>query len=966
MKTVFIVPDPYDNSKNVKYENVESLEKLLHEYFNGKCPENLHVYHGNIAVERDVTPKKQSQVEYLEKLNGTFYIVVYPAWLQILYYAIVAIMAAYSVYTILTMPKANNDQISTGNNELVGRSNKLRVKKRIPDIFGKIRSYPDLISTVYTYYDGVIAKEVEMALLCVGRGYYQVHDCRDGETDVTNIDGCDVSVFNPGQDLISGSTAYKSGNSFTEYPLYTKKSSSVNGQTLEQANNKVFSTSQLYFKYPNTIRALSSDLDFSEYFSAGDSVYFTNATFGTADIALSGNVQFNKDQSITFTSPTLPADVALYQKLMISNLNVVIRTIMINEDGEAVTTDASYDISGTYTVNAISYVESESSYIYTIQLYSPKQTNTNWNYITDLASNQQVLSQVWGITLTDNKKSVTLDGTYSITSVSGHTAATSTDPEYFSALALSDPANVNAVWGELESFNNGSTYGLSTETIEFNTIANSNWVGWFKMDFPEAQGFWLNIYWSQGLFWQSKSGRRDPTESYTKIQYQQLDEATLEPIGEIFEDFYNIREYHASDFGRTKKIDFSSKFTGSFRFRVCKNKYSDSQTYDTTKLKDVYAYAPSTRTAYENVTVVRAKTVATSGALSVKERNLNLLVTRKLKVDGTGDLVATKYADQALINLALDQYVGRRSANEVDIEQIKAEIEAVKTYFSASEPTEFSYTFDDDSLSFEEQAGMIASACFCECYRFGNKLRLKFEKPQENSVLLFNHRNKVPQSEKRTYNFGIAKDYDGIELEYTDPDDDARVTYTIPTDGSAINPQKIMTSGIRNEAVAKTRAWREWNKLLYRRVSVEFDALDESNLLARNDRILVADNTLTETQDGEVIAQDGLTLTLSQNVDFEDGYTYYCFLQLSDGTVESIQCTAGEYTNQIVLVSAPSQALVTSSDRYVKTLYQVVKSTEAESQAFMLTELEPNDTMTNKLTAINYDARYYEKDHSFI
>ncbi|WP_157407121.1 host specificity factor TipJ family phage tail protein, partial [Acinetobacter guillouiae] len=310
--------------------------------------------------------------------------------------------------------------------------------------------------------------------------------------------------------------------------------------------------------------------------------------------------------------------------------------------------------------------------------------------------------------------------------------------------------------------------------------------------------------------------------------------------------------------------------------------------------------------------------------------------------------------------------IGRRSSLDVDIDKIKTEIQAVKTYFNSTDATEFCYTFDDDSLSFEEQAGMVASACFCEAIRFGNKLRLKFEKPQASSVLLFNHRNKVSSSEKRTYKIGNDKDYDGVELEYTSPDDDKRITYSVPESITLTNALKITTSGIRNHAVAKTRAWREWNKLEYQNVDCEFEALDESELLIRNDRILVANGTDLKTQDGEIIAVDGLILTCSMDVDFEDGEQYYCCLQIADGSVDIIECTAGEYTNQIILNHAPTMALVVGTDRYVKTLYSITKVAETSSQAFMLSEMSRNTQMTNKLTCINYDDRYYEKDHSFL
>jgi hypothetical protein len=454
------------------------------------------------------------------------------------------------------------------------------------------------------------------------------------------------------------------------------------------------------------------------------------------------------------------------------------------------------------------------------------------------------------------------------------------------------------------------------------------------------------------------------------IQYKYLGESTIHT-----RQHYEYRNGNKDTFGITIRETLRGLGTGiSFRIAKTKQKSGNSPVTEC-KVKDVFLATQTQKDKYPDVTVVRTRTVATDGALSVKERKANCLVTRKLPIDGIGSLVATKDEGQALINMAFDPYIGRRSNNEIDVEQIKAEIEHNKAYFDSNAPAEFSYTFDDAELSFEEQAGMVASACFTECYRYGNKLRMRFEQPQETSVLLFNHRNKVPQSEKRTYTFGIQKDYDGIKLEYTDPDDDERVNYylsynpatgEVTEDSSATNPLEITTSGIRNVAVAKTSAWREWNKLQHQRVSVDFDALDESELLMRNDRVLVADNTVISTQDGEVVSQSGFTLTLSQNVEFKDGVEYYCFLQLSDGATQSILCHPGEMTNEIILTESPRIPLVTTPDRYVKTLYTLVESSETAKQAFMLTEMSPNDQMTNKLTCINYDARYYANDHNYI
>ncbi|EMR5821761.1 hypothetical protein WJX09_003775, partial [Acinetobacter baumannii] len=265
-----------------------------------------------------------------------------------------------------------------------------------------------------------------------------------------------------------------------------------------------------------------------------------------------------------------------------------------------------------------------------------------------------------------------------------------------------------------------------------------------------------------------------------------------------------------------------------------------------------------------------------------------------------------------LINLALDEYIGRRTSAEVDIAQINAEIAKVNAYFGSDLMSEFNYTIDDDNLSFEEIAGMVASSAFCEPYRFGSLTRLKFEQPQENAVLLFNHRNKVPLTEKRSYTFGVQKDYDGVELEYTSDIDDARVKYIIPEDITPKNPLKITTTGIRNEAQAKVRAWREWNKLRYKYMSCEVEVLDESELLIRNDRILVANNTVVDTQDGEIESVDGLIVRTSQPCTFEVGHDYYIFLQMSDASVDMVPCTVGVDKYHVVLSRPPVQPLVVS------------------------------------------------------
>jgi hypothetical protein len=947
MKKVIIIRDQFSQDKTEA--TVDDVCKYLAEQFD-KFPENARIYHNYVSEVTNITPKTTADIERLQSLEGTFYVVVHPAIAfaviaKIAFWVVTAITAAYSVYMIATMPKPNAGGIGSSNNELAARANQARVKSRIPDIYGTVRSYPDLIAVTYTYYQNGI--EIEECLMAIGRGYYQIHDCRDGDTPAGAINGVSVSIYEPGIPLVGDTAFYRIGQVFSSLPLSVKKSASINGQTLQPPSDRVLSDEDnnagIYFTTGGVINRKNTGINFTSYFKAGDAINIQGAAYGVKDAILSGTATVKPGGIITIQSSENVPDYASFQGILLTGatFEIIVETID-PETEEVLSTESVFrDLSGQYDISSITRAVSGSGYLYTITLSQPKNTNFNWEFV---AQNHTVAA---GISLNKSSNSVVLDGAYTISSITSST------------ITLATPSSINPDWLKLPDLLGGTTYNL-VSSVDLDLVTDK-WVGWFDVEFDDPTEAIFNFYFPQGLYNMTSKGKVGEGFVEITIQYRYLGETTV-----YTRKHYEYRNGNKDTFGITIREVLRGYGEGiSFRIAKTRQKSGNSPVTEC-KVKDVYLAAQTDKTSYPGVTVIRSRTVATDGALSVKERKLNCLVTRRLMVDGTGALQATRDAGQALINMALDQYIGRRSSTEIDIPQIKSEIQKIKTYFDSNAPAEFCYTFDDDNLSFEEQAAMVASACFSETYRYGNKLRLKFEAPQENSVLLFNHRNKVPGSEKRTYNLGIDKDYDGAELEYTSPDDDLRVTYAIPENGSARNPLKITTSGIRNHAVAKTRAWREWNKLQYQTESVEFDALDESNLLVRNDRILVADNTSIKTQDGEVEAVDGLTLTLSQNVEMQNGVTYYIHLQLENATVDMIQCLPGEYMNQVILTRTPLQPLVVEEDRLIKTVYQIVETQTASSSAFLLTEASPNDEMTNRLTCINYDARYYEKDHTYI
>lgn len=931
LKKVIIVPDPYSEEGRSE-EYVEDVLAYIHQQFS-VWPEDARIYHNHIADSCDVTPCNpriiDTQIKHLQSLDGTFYVVIKGAvvwWLPYLYYAIVAATAVYSLYTVLTMPKPQAQQAGSANNELAQRTNQARLNARIPDIFGRVRSYPDLIAQTYSIYENGI--EIEECLMCIGRGYFQILDMRDGDTDVANIAGTSVSAYDPFTSII-GTPIYQVGEPFTELPKFVRNSASINGQTIELPNSAVLESSNVWFQSPNLIK--SAGLDFTQYFAATDRVALSGAVYGVQDVNLSGSIMVNEDKMVIIESTTNIDNPNLFKGLQLTGALVEISTNV-------------RDLSGQYVVSGVTKTVISGGFHYEITLSNPESVNANWSYV----DNSYTITA--GALLNRNANSITLDDTYTINSVTADT------------VALVNPSAINSDWDKLLTLPNQSTQGQEV-LVRFDAVS-SKYVGWFNFDMPEATQAVFNFFFPNGLFYQDSKGGVWEEKITVIIELQAID-SNGDPVGSITTINQEIRANNKSQFGKTIYINLPT--AGSFRFRLSRTTATQAgKTQDTCKIKSVYGTADSTISDYGNVTVLRSRTVATDGALSIKERKLNCLVNRKLPLDGTGPLQVTRSAGQALINLALDEHIGRRTSAEVDIAQINAEIAKVNAYFGSDLMSEFNYTIDDDNLSFEEIAGMVASAAFCEPYRFGSLTRLKFEQPQENAVLLFNHRNKVPLTEKRSYTFGVQKDYDGVELEYTSDVDDARVKYIIPEDITPKNPLKITTTGIRNEAQAKVRAWREWNKLRYKYMSCEVEVLDESELLIRNDRILNADNTVVDTQDGEVEAVDGLVIQTSQECTFDVGSDYFIHLQISNATVDVVPCTAGVDKYHVVLSRPPVQPLVVSDDRYVKTLYTFVRADQTEAQAFMLEELTPQTQMTNTLKASNYDARFYERDHDFI
>jgi len=559
---------------------------------------------------------------------------------------------------------------------------------------------------------------------------------------------------------------------------------------------------------------------------------------------------------------------------------------------------------------------------------------------------------------TDGITTVNLDGNYIAVSVTAK------------LIVLSNPAVVNSDWNNVDDFS-GQQTGYISPSLETN---NDKFVGNFDFTNSNIAYIYCNfvalggIYMDNGLYQWGKDV--DISVGVTPIDINGTPAGAEEVFSITMVGSYNDK----GSINATLKCELSTP--GRCRVRAWRTSPSYVPTapatvIDEIKWRDLYAMVPVVNTDFGNCTTVHSATYATASALAIKERKLNMIVTRMIpeRISGstfTTENFPTNRADEILSFICTDSRLGNRNISEIDFDSIYDTIAEVETYFGSEKAIEFCYTFDSENISFEEMLASVSNAVFCNAYRRGNKIKLSFENETDLSTILFNHRNKLPGSEKRDVIFGNKENFDGLEFEYVDPKDDAVVTLYLPDETSPINPSRVQSVGIRNKLQAYFHAWRTWQKIKYQSIAVEFEATQEADILVRGDRILVADNTRTATQDGEVIAQAGTTLTLSQNVNFAPLVDYSVFLQYPNGTVESIGISEGASPNEIILDSLPSEELALDEDLYARTTYWIVGSTDARERAFLVTEKSYQSNFTSAVKALNYDERYYAHDADFV
>lgn len=519
-------------------------------------------------------------------------------------------------------------------------------------------------------------------------------------------------------------------------------------------------------------------------------------------------------------------------------------------------------------------------------------------------------------------------------------------------------------WAALTS---GQTYTLTERSDTFMGPSNTYDVSltdWYYMVRGEVDRVLANVAGQNGLY--KYDGGYNRTSVTVELQYQMID-SRRNPLSDIYTVQATITG-NSTDYVGTSiygQLPTASRFRARMRRITNFDKDYNGTVSDEITFINLYGQSLDTTPHYGNRTTVYCARKQTPRAASIDNPELRMIATEmcyKYLGNGVFDPVMTPntQAVQSLIRLARDPAVGNLGLTTANMDKLLAVQEEIESYFGSELAGQFCYTFDDYDTTMQDIVQTIAEAVFCTAYRKGADIMLRFDRPVAGPEMVFTHRSKTTGTEKWTRTFNDSTTYDSLSFSYIDPDTNVQETIYIPEELGA-NTEEYESKGVRNYQQAYWLAWRRYQRNALSKVVVEFEATEEGALATPGGVISVVKGSRIAPQDGYVVAVNGLTLTLSQPVTFTAGDDHSIILKKRDGSVQSISVIKGGHDREVIMLSAPEEAIYTGNSA-LKTEFSFGNEARHNAQKIVVSSIDPGDDRTVKITGYNYDDGFYKYD----
>ena len=316
---------------------------------------------------------------------------------------------------------------------------------------------------------------------------------------------------------------------------------------------------------------------------------------------------------------------------------------------------------------------------------------------------------------------------------------------------------------------------------------------------------------------------------------------------------------------------------------------------------------------YGNVTLLAIVMKATDNLSQRASNMVNCIVTRKLKTwtpsSGWSGLTATRSIAWALADILKADYGARLTDKSIDLNALYL----LDQNWNSRGDT-FNAVFDS-KLTVYEALSRVAKVGRAVTFIQGGIVRFVRDEPKTIPVAMFSPRNIVKNSLSIQYIMPSEDTADSVCVEYFSENTwkTSEVTGTF-SGSSSDKTATVELFGCTNKAQAQREAVYMALANRYRRRIVTFTTELEGLIPTYGDLIAITHDMAHWGSGGEIIAKDGLKLTLSEPVEFTSGVKNVLALRNKNGSLSGVyEVTATELNTEVMLKSQPDAEILTTS-----------------------------------------------------
>jgi hypothetical protein len=467
------------------------------------------------------------------------------------------------------------------------------------------------------------------------------------------------------------------------------------------------------------------------------------------------------------------------------------------------------------------------------------------------------------------------------------------------------------------------------------------WFGWFTANNvgTSASQLMLDFVFPSGLGYTNKSG---DGKSYTvswQVQYRSMTKAE---DGSISYGTTTTLSY-----SKTKATNTALRYTytisvpnGSYQVRARRTSgrnmnpstANGQRTHEVIQWTALRAKLPN-KTSFGNRTIIMLKAKAQNGLTDSAAKRFYVKGTAYSPIYDTATETWTNTPNRNPVWAMCDMM---RSSNGGHYPDSLLSLEHLSTWAKWCDDNNvyFDYCFDGQSDIFS-QLNVAARVMRASTIFTNGQLHILRDEPITIPSAMFTKENIVDGSFKIQYKGATSDDYDGLRVEYADPNDgwNTNTVDCILPGSSGANMKTTTMKGCTD----RTRAYRlgmyEWSTEMENRAAISFDTTITGWQTELGTMIYANHPLFRQHDSGRILSVDGTTIVLDCNVKLNA--EYYNTLKIRDGKTGSIlgsfianyaDSSDGDY-HTLTLDSSPDTSGMIFSDPQARPIFALGIST---------------------------------------